>query len=117
MCQFCGEVPETIEHLFYDCRITKIFWTRFQSWFECQTDTEIFLDMETVFFCNHDDSFLNVLLLIAKQYIFTTRCLDKTLNIYLYKDKVMDIVRMERHFALTTKRYKPFVKEWKRLFE
>lgn len=56
MCTFCEEEPETLEHLFFECRITKDYWRMFQSWFECQTDTEILLDYETIVFCNHTDS-------------------------------------------------------------
>lgn len=78
--------------------------------------TEVLLDMETVFFCNHEDNFLNTLLILVKQYIYSCRCREKELNIYNFKDYVNEIIRIERFFALTTAKYKPFVKKWHKMF-
>lgn len=75
------------------------------------------MSKETIFFCNHDDDLINVLCLIAKQYIFARKCLGRfELSIATYKQKLMEIIAIERSHALSTKRYKPFVRKWKRLF-
>lgn len=116
-CSFCLDDYETIEHLFFRCTIVTRFWELFQAWFECLTDTEIEITEENVFFCNHQDDLFNILLLIAKQYIFARKCVDKLeLSLATFKDKVMEIISIEHYSAFRTKRFKPFVKKWSRMF-
>lgn len=87
-----------------------------QAWFEALTDTETELNPEIITFCNSDDELFNTLIMIAKQYVFRCRCLDKTLNVYNFKDYLMELIRIERYDAFRTKKFKPFVKKWSRLF-
>lgn len=115
-CSFCSDEYETIEHLFYHCTITKRFWEMLQSWYECQTNTEIEFSIEEIFFCNHELDILNVLFLLAKQFIFNRHCLDKELNIYTFREYVMEVIRIERFEAFKTRKFKKFVKKWKDLF-
>lgn len=88
----------------------------FQSWFESMTDTEISFSKEEIFFCNHEDELLNVLFVIAKYSIFSRRCMEREPNVYIFKDFLMEIIKIERTYALKTAKYKPFVNKWKRLF-
>lgn len=111
-CDFCEIESETIEHLFLTCTVTKRFWEMFQAWYECLTDTEIELPHDVIILCNSDSDFLNVLLIIAKQYIFNRKCLGKELNVYTFKERVADIIRIERFYAFRTKKFKNFVKKW-----
>lgn len=115
-CIFCLDEYETMEHLFFDCIKVQRLLEMFQAWFECLTDSEIVIDKESFFFCNHEDDLLNVLFILLKQYIFNRRCLDKELNVYTFKEHVMDIVRIERYAAFKTLKFKKFVKKWGRLF-
>lgn len=115
-CTFCDNDIETLEHLYFYCVVTKRFWEMFQAWFEALTDTEVDILPQTITYCNHEDDLYNTLLLLAKQYIFRTRCLDKTLNVYNFKDYVMEIIQIERYQAFKNKKFKPFVKKWKRMF-
>lgn len=116
LCTYCKEDYETIEHLFFACQKVKRFWEMMQAWFESLTDTEVEMTPEIITFCNHEDDLYNSLILIAKQHIFSKRCLDKELSVYNYKEQVMQNIRIERYHALQTKRYKPFVKKWNRMF-
>lgn len=116
LCTFCSQEYETIEHLFFHCAVTKRFLEMFQAWFEALTDTEILLNMEVVFYCNHEDDFLNILLIILKQYIYSCRCMEKELNVYNYKDYIMQIIRIERLEAFQTGKFKKFVKKWGKMF-
>lgn len=120
LCFFCKEEEkeyETIEHLFFHCTHTQEFWRMFSSWFECLTDTEINLTAENVFLCNYpEDDFLNMLLLIAKQYIFSSRIAERLLNVYIFKDRLMNMAAIERQNALSTGNCKKFIQRWHRLF-
>lgn len=115
-CAFCEEELETVEHLFYFCKITYRFWEMFQAWFECLMDSEITLSVEEIFFCNSDDDLLNTLFLIAKQFIFSRKCFGRLPNIYIFRDNLMEIIHIERSYAFSNHRFKPFVKKWKRIF-
>lgn len=118
LCYFCvNRENETLEHLFYHCPHVQEFWSKFSSWYECLTDTEIELSEQHIYFCNYmDNDFLNMLLLIAKYFIFSRRIAEKCLDIYIYKDYVYQIAKIERWEALRTNRFKPFIKRWKLLF-
>lgn len=43
--------------------------------------------------------------------------MEKELSVYTFKEKVMEVVRMERYDAFQTKRCRPFIKRWYRLFD
>lgn len=116
LCEYCKTEYETLEHLFFECNTIKRFWETFVSWFEAMTDTEITLDLETISFCNHENSLVNTLIILAKQHIFARRILERPPNIYILKEKIFAIIKMERDQAFRTGRFKPFVKKWKQLF-
>lgn len=117
LCQYCRLDYETPEHIFYSCNIVKRFWEMFTAWFECLQDIEINLSQQNIYFCNYDnDDLLNTLLLIAKQYIFYAKTIDREPNVYIFKERVMEIIRIERFSALQQGKYKKFVKKWKRMF-
>lgn len=117
LCTFCQEDYETMEHLFFLCPKVKIFLSRIQAWFESQTNTEIDITQQELFFCNHNDNLLNILFLILKQYIYNRRCFNGELSLTTFKAGVMEIVSFERYEAFKDKRFKPFVRKWSRLFE
>lgn len=113
VCAFCGMEQETIEHLFYFCPITTVFCRSLISWYgECAL-VGVDLDIETFFFCNHENFVLNVLFMLAKQYIFSCKCLDNTPNIELFKGKVMETISIDKYWALKNKEWSRFVKRWK----
>lgn len=117
LCSYCETDYETIEHLFVQCPITRTFWQKFQGWFECMTDAEILLSPTKILFNNFDNEvpyalFLNTALLTAKHFIFVRKCLDKSINFYIFKDHLREIMKMERDWALKTKRTRKFRKKW-----
>lgn len=115
-CLYCHNELETMEHLFYSCAEVSRFWEMFVSWYEATTDTEIFISLENVSFCNHEIDIVNTLIIMAKQFLFSRRIAERPPNIYLFRDKVKMVIKLERDFALKKRRYKPFVKKWKNLF-
>lgn len=115
-CTFCNDDYETIEHLFFDCHITKRFLETLQAWFESVTADEVIISRENFFFCNHEDDLLNIIMLIAKKHIFSRRMLDRHPNVFILKDNMLEIVRIERYDAFNTRKFKPFIRKWNRLF-
>lgn len=115
-CSYCEIHYETLDHLMVECEITKTFWRKFQGWFECLTDTEITLSPCKILLNNFENipyaAFLNTALLCAKQFIFVRKCLDKSINFYIFKDELKLIMKMERDKALQTRKHKKFCKKW-----
>lgn len=117
LCYLCRREYETIEHLFFDCSYTQRFWEQMVAWYEAKTNTEIYLTKEEVMFCNHEIPIINTLLILAKQFIFTRRIAERPLNIYLFRDRVASIMKIERELAIKYRKCKLFIKKWKILIE
>lgn len=116
LCEYCRSDYETIEHFFVECPVVKRFWTLFQSWFECLTDTEITLSPRRILFNNfeniHGAELLNAAILHAKQYLFSQKCLDREYGFYTFKEKLFEIIKYERIVAYQKNKRKKFCKKW-----
>lgn len=119
LCTWCNLEYETIEHFFYECTEVRDFWRRLRCWFECLTDTEVNLTFKDIIFNNceveSDKTFLNTIILIAKQHLFSRKCQGITeTGFYVLKDKLNDIAKSELHQAknASTNKQKVFRKRW-----
>ena len=75
-CAFCKIEIESLEHLSYNCEVTRSFWVALRSWLmECNINLEP-LSFFNVLFCifnaGEDFVIVNHLILVAKFYIY--RC-------------------------------------------
>ena len=75
-CTFCKKEIESLEHLFYNCKITRSFWVALRSWLmECNINLEplsTFNVLCGIFNAGEDFVIGNRLILMAKFYIY--RC-------------------------------------------
>lgn len=112
-CTFCNDHYETIIHLLYDCEVTQRFWTLLINWYECLTNQEFNLTKIQVFVqMGKKITTLDCIILLAKQYIYLIRCLDKELNFYNFKDHLYRIVKYERYYAAREGKRTQFCKKW-----
>lgn len=119
-CQYCQEEYETIEHLFFHCPIVVRFWELFQNWYECQTNTEILLDAQTVLLSNSNNLTLNALTISAKQFIFGRKVQDKFINFYIFKDNVKQQIKFKLSLAKqhnTKAGWVRFKKKWGKMID
>jgi len=72
VCSFCGEVNESLEHIFITCHYTKRFWAEVKKWMGHQNIQIKSLSHKDIMFgiTDEEDLFVNHILLIAKKYIF-----------------------------------------------
>ena len=73
LCSFCGEVNESLEHIFITCHYTKKFWAEVIKWMGHQNIQIKSLCHKDIMFgiTDEEDWFVNHILLIAKNiYIF-----------------------------------------------
>lgn len=78
ICVFCDEEIETLCHIFFECEVTKIFWKKVSDWIHDKCNVllvlsplDILLGLEGNEETNHT---INKLYLIAKKYLYNTKC-------------------------------------------
>ena len=73
-CTFCEVNTETIEHLFWECQITKSLWLQLSEWLENITNQKFKFDSENTILGNPGEPiFLQHIKLITKQFIYTQK--------------------------------------------
>ena len=75
-CSLCGESDESLERLFLSCRYSKNFWAEVIKWLEDhKVKIENFSIKDILFgiFGCEDVIFVNHILLLAKQYLYSCR--------------------------------------------
>ena len=86
-CNFCGEQRETIEHLFWDCRVVTKFWNDIYDLCikELPHSQSLRLSKQLILFGDknnvHTDKPFDLLLLSGKFYIYSCR-FDNTTPLY-----------------------------------
>lgn len=56
--------------------------------------------------------FVNTVILIAKQYIYATKCMDKKLKVIIFTTKLMQYEQIEKLYALKSKKLRKHEKKW-----
>ena len=75
-CSLCGESDESLEHLFLSCHYTKNFWSEVIKWLvDHKVKIENLSDKDILFgiIGCEDEIFVNHILLLAKQYLYSCR--------------------------------------------
>jgi hypothetical protein len=72
-CTFCKVDSENIEHLFFSCVHVQRLWRTIQIWYD-NIEAAVF-DKGTAFL-GSDTSLLHTVVMTAKQYIFSCKCLE-----------------------------------------
>ena len=98
LCSFCGEVEETIEHLFWDCIHVQLFWSNVCN--QC-IKIDFKLSGPIVFFgytakLNHP---LNFFLLNAKHYIFSCKFNNTKPIVSVFKKKFKFLLSVEEYIT------------------
>ena len=92
-CMFCKTEKETISHLLWDCTYTETFWKHILEWITKNTPHVRSLNITeqlVIFGVKVDvttDKVLNLIMLMAKYYIFRCRCL-KTIPNFVFRKKL-----------------------------
>ena len=72
-CSFCDISTETIEHLFWECLVSKTIWLQLKDWLGLQN----FFSMKQVILGDPMESpYIEHLKLITKEFIYTSKLLE-----------------------------------------
>ena len=100
LCSYCGDMPETISHLYFDCAKVQDFWFEICGWLSSLT-INFPLNINYVLF-GYDkepfDSKINYIMLVAKKYIWTNKFKSTPLSFIafqsIFKQKLSELKDM-----------------------
>ena len=110
-CSFCEIHDETLRHLFFDCEVTQEIW----EWFKTHVLEDV--TFKSVLLSNMGVTILNVLSLIAKHYIYVSKCENKRPRIQGFKEYVKYYIKLEKEVAKMKDKQKVHEEKWKYINE
>ena len=93
-CTFCQANPENITHLLWECQIVSRFWQEFRLWIFETFNVSINLNKTKIIlntFKGPNEWLINAVVLMAKQYICSKKCLQEELSLIHFAEKVTQI--------------------------
>ena len=118
LCNFCQIQPESLEHLFWECPISKIFWEELTEWIKryCSHLVNPRLRKQDVLFGitnkTRTDKILNLILLLAKNHIYRMKSSNKTPHINNFKKDILFHYKSYKYIAKINCEHDNFDKEW-----
>ena len=119
LCSFCGLVEETMEHIFIECEKVKPLLKEIPCLYKQYTGKEVAspdLNKENILFNTIHKKpahLLNFILLALKQYIYSTKCLNKAITMENFKGYVEHCRKCEYYNAKQTKKLNVYYAKWK----
>ena len=114
LCTFCNLTKEDIEHLFFSCSISLIFWKDFElCWKKC-TNSNINLASQDVILgiSGNNNDFLNYGIILGKSIIYYCRRNNVKPNIQLFRVKLKQIYQTELYLARKNATLDNFNQKW-----
>lgn len=117
-CTFCKSFDENIIHLFYECEHVKDFWQSVISLIKnkCPHVEDLSFSKEDIIFgvknCQKTDTILNLILLVAKRYIYTCRYRNSELNLLAFKRTLLFYYNTEKYIDYSVCDWEKFNKRW-----
>ena len=118
LCDFCSMHVETNKHLFWDCHVTRAFWTDFHNFLNSKRIV-IELSYKNISFGTNDWSsntnIINCIIIIAKYFIFKTKYEKNLLSFNNFKKYLKYIENVEHTIAMSTDKYTQHRQKWENL--
>ena len=115
LCSFCSSEAETKIHMIYYCKKIKILWDSLARWMKYHYKIEITFDAKIVL-CNNaatrNKQFVNLLILIMKYYIYSTKCKDEKLNFGNFVKTIHYWYNIEKTIVIQNDKWLKFKKKW-----
>ena len=118
LCTFCQCEVETISHLFWYCKHTQAFWKQFMELLngKCPHIHNMNLDLQLVLFGLREnvktDDVFDLLLLLAKFFLYKCKVLKNTINFNHYRNYIHDRYIIEKNISFTNSHHDKFYKKW-----
>ena len=109
-CTFCNVEIETPLHILWYCQTAAHLWSQLSSW-----NRTLNLTLKRVIFCRITENpkdCVNTICLIAMQYIYSARYLKSLPNVACLKEKITDMMNIEKYIAVKNNQMAKFQKRW-----
>ena len=106
VCSFCSKMNESLEHFFICCRCTEDFWAEVIKWFDNQGVKIEHLSEKDIMFGilrSKNELFINHILIVAKQYLYSCRQNKSLPSIKVFNSKIKMIHQFETMIAKSNK--------------
>ena len=105
-------------HLFWECKIVQNFWTHYVNWLTkyCKHICNLKLSPELVIFGCKDnlktDSIFDLLLLLAKYFIYRCKVQMVQLNILNFQNEAKQRYEIEKSICISKQNFSKFYTKW-----
>lgn len=113
-CTFCHISIETISHLFWECHHIDSFWRSLKQWINTNF-RDVFMNWsksDTILGNRAVNKQSNILLLLAKQFIFKSKLKKHLPNLDNFKPVLKSYILSERYYAIQSGSNDKFMKLW-----
>ena len=113
-CTFCDNESETLDHLFFYCSVSNIFWTHFEKYFFTLTKKSRVLSIQDIILgiITSPCPLLNYLILMGKLYIWDCRRKRIQPHIEGFKKKIKINYQKEKYIASKNNDLLNFYNTW-----
>ena len=113
LCDFCGQEPETISHLFCSCGPVKQFWEDVKKYIKSKTSIDYIFEIQDIIIgnCNFPH-IINFVVLYGKYFIFCCKLGNQLPQISNFTVILKDQYEIEKHSAIRKDKMKRFENRW-----
>jgi len=115
LCTFCNDEPETIKHLFTECKKVKPILAQLQTWIFQKLDIPIILNQKHILFgtdVSKSNHAVNLILILTKFYIYRKRCQNAPPSFTPLQKEIENYYKLERYIFLKDSNYKIYQNKW-----
>ena len=115
LCTFCHQLPETVMHLFFDCKMVQSFWLALKKWLYHFCFLTLEIDKYVIIFNAYKDSFpdlVNSLILIGKYHIYIQKWLNEKPRFTKFISEVVKYKNVELATASRIQKTKKIEYKW-----
>lgn len=122
-CTFCNNSKEHTLHLFWQCHKVQALWKLVQDYVQLNTRSQlesilIWNEQNVMFNLVHPKPghIINLIVLIVKQFIYKTRCLDARLSFQALENEIELTKKIEYNIAKQKGKLVYFYEKWSQLY-
>ena len=116
LCTFCNTEKETLEHLFYDCYVTKHFLSDFCDWVLTKLNLHLGLSKQNVLFgipLNKSNRTVNWILLHLKKIIYFNRTKNSSPSFVAFRRYMEGEINVQKFLLLKNGKFNEYNNLWK----
>ena len=113
-CTLCHKEVETLDHMIWNCEMVANFWVELKSFIHVKFSKTI---AKQDIYYGSEDMLLNMLTIIAKQYVYDSNRKSVKPAFKAYVNRIMYIKKIEEIMYKNNNRFEIWVERWKPLHD